>query len=81
RERLCEGMGLGGFADGHGNLIMEHAPSYAVLSTQHGELDGERALVRTVRFSVGQAPPVMQLQVFCVLDGFGYALIGTAGDE
>jgi hypothetical protein len=81
RERLCDGMGLGGFADGHGNLIQEHAPSYAVLATEHGEIDGERALLRTVRFSVGQAPPVLQLQAFCVRDGYGYAVIGTAGEE
>jgi hypothetical protein len=81
REPMCDGLGLGGFADGHANVIRDHADEYAVLSTEHGEVGGERALVRVVRWRIGDEQRVMQLQAFCVHDGLGYAVVGTATDE
>ena len=81
RQALCDNLGLGGFADGHAALIREHATEYAVLATEHGELDGERCLLRTVRWRVGDEPAVQQLQAFCVRDGHGVAVIGSAAAE
>jgi hypothetical protein len=81
REPLCDHLGLGGFADGQGNIIRDHADEYAVLSTEHGEVGGERALVRVVRWRIGDEQRVMQLQAFCLHDGLAYALVGTATDS
>jgi hypothetical protein len=72
REALCNGMGLAGFADGHAHLM---------LSNGWEELDGERALVRVVRFQVADSAPLMQLQAFLVRDGLGYAICGTATEH
>jgi hypothetical protein len=81
REPLCESMGLGGFAEGHANLIREHATSFVVVSSEEARLGGERALLRLVRWQVAEHEPVLQLQAFCVRDGQGYALIGTAAER
>src|SRR4051794_838416 len=73
-------MGLGGFADGYANLLRDQVDAYEVLSTEHGEVSGERALIRTVRWRLGQEQPVVQLQAFCARDGVGYAFVGTAAE-
>jgi hypothetical protein len=78
REALCAGMGLAGFADGHANLMRDQVDAYELLSNGWEALDGERALVRTVRFTVADSAPLVQLQAFLVRDGLGYAICGTA---
>ena len=50
REALCDGMGLAGYADGHANLMRDQVDAFELLSNGWEELDGERALVRIVRF-------------------------------
>src|SRR3954470_14786513 len=65
RETLCQGMGLGGFADGYANLLIDQVSSYRVLATEHTEVDRERALVRIVRWQLADEQPVVQLQAFC----------------
>ena len=81
REALCQGMGLGGFADGYANLLSDQVSSYQVLATEHAEVGGERALVRTVRWQLAQEEPVVQLQAFCTRDGIGYAFVATAAED
>jgi hypothetical protein len=81
REPLCAGMGLGGFADGHLRLLELQVDEIEVLSTEHATVDGQRALVRTVRFRVGDERPLVQLQAMLVVDGVGHAVIGTASAE
>ena len=78
REALCDGMGLAGFADGHASLMRDQVDAYELLSNGWEKLDGERALVRTVRFQVADSVPLVQLQAFLVRDGLGYAICGTA---
>jgi hypothetical protein len=80
REALCQGMGLAGFADGHANLMRDQVDAFELLSNGWETLDGERALVRMVRFQVGDSAPLVQLQAFVVRDGLGYAICGTATD-
>jgi hypothetical protein len=80
REALCSGLGLGGFAEGHLRLLREHAEEVSVLSTEETQLGGTSALVRTVRFRVGDAPALVQLQAFVVASDLGYALVGTTGE-
>jgi hypothetical protein len=80
REALCSNLGLGGFAEGHLRLLREHAEEVSVLSTEETQLGESRALVRTVRFRVGDTPPLVQLQAFVVGSGMGYALVGTTGE-
>jgi len=80
REALCQGMGLGGFADGHANLMRDQVAAYELLSNGWETLDGERTLVRIVRFEVGESV-LMQLQAFFVRDGLGYAICGTATEQ
>jgi hypothetical protein len=81
REALCDGMGLAGFADGHGHLMRDQVDAFELLSNGWEELDSERTLVRIVRFCVGDSPPLVQLQAFLVRDGLGYAICGTATEE
>jgi hypothetical protein len=81
REALCSGMGLAGFADGHANLMRDQVERYELLSNGWEALDGERALIRVVRFQVGDSAPLMQLQAFFLRDGLGYAVCGTATEE
>jgi len=78
REVLCEGMGLAGFAEGHANLLRDQVDSFELLSNGWETLDGQRALVRMVRFRIRDAEPLVQLQVFTLRDGLGYAICGTA---
>jgi len=78
REALCAGMGLAGFADGHANLMRDQVDAYELLSNGWEALDGERALVRTVRFTVADSAPLVQLHAFFVRDGLGYVVCGTA---
>jgi len=80
REALCQGMGLAGFADGHANLMRDQVGSYELLSNGWETLDGQRALVRMVRFEVGDSA-LVQLQAFFVRDGLGYAICGTATEQ
>jgi hypothetical protein len=81
REALCSNLGLGGFAEGHLRLLREHAEEVSVLSTEEAQLGRTRALVRTVRFRIGDAPALVQLQAFVVGSGMGYALVGTTGEN
>jgi hypothetical protein len=81
REALCGGMGLAGFADGHANLMRDQVGKYELLSNGWDELDGERALIRVVRFQVGDSAPLVQLQAFFLREGLGYAVCGTATEE
>jgi hypothetical protein len=53
----------------------------SVLSTEEAQLGRTRALVRTVRFRIGDAPALVQLQAFVVGSGMGYALVGTTGED
>jgi hypothetical protein len=78
REALCDGMGLGGFADGHANLMSDQVDAFELLSNGWEELDGERTLVRIVRFSIADSEPFVQLQAFFLRAGLGYAICGTA---
>jgi hypothetical protein len=78
REALCDGMGLAGYADGHANLMRDQVDAFELLSNGWEELDGERALVRIIRFQVADSAPLVQLQAFLVRDGLGYAVCGTA---
>jgi hypothetical protein len=80
REALCGGMGLGGFADGHANLMSDQVDDFELLSNGWEELDGERTLVRIVRFQIAGSAPLVQLQAFLVRDGLGYAICGTASE-
>jgi hypothetical protein len=80
REALCSSLGLGGFAEGHLRLLREHAEEVSVLSTEETQLGRTRALVRTVRFRVGDAPALVQLQAFVVANDLGYALVGTTAE-
>ena len=80
REALCDGMGLAGYADGHANLMRDQVDGFELLSNGWEELDGQRALVRIVRFQVADTAPLVQLQVFLVRDGLGYAVCGTASE-
>jgi hypothetical protein len=81
REALCSGMGLAGFADGHANLMRDQVERFELLSNGWEALDGERTLIRVVRFQVGDSTPLMQLQAFFLRDGLGYAVCGTATEE
>jgi hypothetical protein len=81
REALCDGMGLGGFADGHANLMSDQVDALELLSNGWETLDGERTLVRVVRFQIADSVPLVQLQAFLVRDGLGYAICGTATEE
>jgi hypothetical protein len=81
REAMCAGMGLAGFADGHANLMRDQVDAYELLSNGWETLDGERALVRMVRFQVADSVPLVQLQAFLVRDGLGYAICGTATEQ
>lgn len=81
REALCSRLGLGGFADGHLRLLRDQAEEVSVLSTEETQLGGTRALVRTVRFRVGDTAPLVQLQAFVVANQLGYALVGTTGEQ
>ena len=80
-EPLCANMGLGGFAEGSANLQRQHASEWAVLSSEHGPVGGERGLIRIVRWRMGDQPVLVQLQAYCVRDGVGYALVGTATED
>jgi hypothetical protein len=80
-DPLCDGMGLHGFAEGHANLMQLHASEFAVLSREECELAGERALMRIVRWRMGDEPTLVQLQAFVVRGGVGYALVGTATED
>jgi hypothetical protein len=81
REALCSSLGLGAFADGHLRLLREQAEEVSVLSTEDTRLGSSRAIVRTVRFRVGDSAPLVQLQAFVVGGGIGYALVGTSGEQ
>jgi hypothetical protein len=81
REALCNSMGLAGFADGHANLMRDQVDGYELLSNGWEAIDGERTLVRLVRFQVGDSAPLVQLQAFFVRDGVGYAICGTATEQ
>jgi hypothetical protein len=81
REALCDGMGLAGYADGHANLMRDQVDAFELLSNGWEELDGERALVRIVRFQLADSAPLVQLQAFLVRDGLGYAICGTATED
>jgi hypothetical protein len=81
REALCSNLGLAGFADGQLRLLREHAEEVSVLSTEEARLGSTRALLRTVRFRVGDTPALVQLQAFVVANGTGYALVGTTGEQ
>jgi hypothetical protein len=81
REALCDGMGLAGYADGHASLMRDQVDSFELLSNGWEELDGERALVRIVRFELGDSPALVQLQAFFVRDGLGYVICGTATES
>jgi hypothetical protein len=78
REALCDNMGLGAFSDGHLNLMGDQVDSLELLSNGWETLDGERTLVRIVRFQIADSVPLVQLQAFLVRDGLGYAICGTA---
>jgi hypothetical protein len=78
REALCEGMGLAGFADGNAYLMRDQVDEFELLSNGWETLDGERALVRMIRFQVADSVPLMQLQAFLVRDGLGYVISCTA---
>jgi hypothetical protein len=78
REALCDGMGLGGFAAGHANLMSDQVDAFELLSNGWEELDGERTLVRIVRFSIADSATFVQLQAFFLRAGLGYAICGTA---
>jgi hypothetical protein len=80
REALCSNLGLAGFADGQLRLLRDHAEEVSVLSTEDTQLGGSRALVRTIRFRVGDTAPLVQLQAFVVANGVGYSLMGTTGE-
>ena len=60
------------------NLMRDQVDAYELLSNGWETLDGERALVRIVRFQVADSTPLVQLQAFLVRDGLGYAICGTA---
>jgi hypothetical protein len=81
REALCDGMGLAGFADGHANLMRDQVDAFELLSNGWEELDGERTLVRMIRFRIADSAPFVQLQAFFVRDGLGYVACGTATEE
>jgi hypothetical protein len=81
REALCSGMGLAGFADGHANLMRDQVDAYELLSNGWETVDGERTLVRMVRFRVADSVPLVQLQAFVVREGLGYVISGTATEK
>jgi hypothetical protein len=78
REALCDGMGLAGFADGHAHLMRDQVDGFELLSNGWETLDGERTLMRIVRFQIADSEWFVQLQAFFVRDGLGYAICATA---
>ena len=78
REALCAGMGLAGFADGHANLMRDQVDAYELLSNGWEAVDGERALVRTVRFTVADSAPLERLNTVFGRDGDVDVICGTA---
>jgi hypothetical protein len=81
REALCEGMGLAGFADGNAYLMRDQVDQFELLSNGWETLDGERTLVRMIRFQVADSVPLLQLQAFFVREGLGYVISCTATEE
>ena len=77
---LCASMGLGGFADGQQNLLRDQTNTYELLSNEHADVAGESALIRMIRFTVGESDPLRQLQAFLVQDGVGYAITCTTSE-
>ena len=69
---------LGGFADGHAHLLRDQVDSFELLSNGWETVAAQRALVRMVRFRVGESEPLVQLQAFTLRDGLGYVICGTA---
>ena len=80
RQLLCQGLGLGGFADGQQNLMRDQVDRYELLANEPREIAGVRALVRTARFELGDGPPLRQQQAFLLHDGVGYTISCTASD-
>ncbi len=80
RQPLCQGLGLGGFADGQQSLMRDEVDRYELLANEHREVAGARALVRTVRFELGEGPALRQRQAFLLHDGVGYTISCTASD-
>ena len=78
RELLCDHLGLGGFADGQGALIRQHTSRFEILASEEGTLGGERALVRTTRWQVGDEEPITQLSAYCLRGEHGVAVVCTA---
>ena len=81
REALCEGMGLAGFADGNAYLMRDQVDEFELLSNGWETVDGERTLVRMIRFAIADSAPFVQLQAFFLHDGLGYVVCGTATEE
>jgi hypothetical protein len=78
RELLCDNLGLGGFADGQAALIRDQATEFAVVATEHGTLDGERAILRTTRWRIPDETEITQLSAYCLRDGHGIGVVCTA---
>ena len=53
--------------------MRDQVDAFELLSNGWETLDGERTLVRMVRFQVADSAPLVQLQAFFVRDGLGYA--------
>ena len=81
RERVPPATAPTALADGHLEVLCQTAPGAAVLHSETARIDGCDAVVRVVRFQVGDAPPLVQLQAFFVRDEVGHAIVGTAGAE
>ena len=74
-------MDPGGFADGYANLLRDQVPSYRVLETEHAEIGGERALVRTVSGSSARRSRSCTPGVLRMRTQFGYAIVATADED
>ena len=61
--------------------MRDQVDAYELLSNGWEALDGERTLVRIVRFQIGDSAPFVQVQAFFVRDGLGYVICGTATEE
>ena len=49
-----------------------------MVRSEETRIGGERAIVRLVRFRVGDQPALVQLQALLVRNDVGYAIVGTA---
>ncbi len=77
RERLCDHLGLGAFADGWVARLRDEVPVTVLRPAEHLEVDGRRAQLRAVSWQAAGLS-IAQLAALVVAGDHGYAIVGTA---